>query len=1069
MIGPADPAAQTVEPSPVRVPRLPSPGVVTAAVSGLVAGWIAAGSVGLVGHAFRRGLVWIALGCVLVAAVPRRDRRGPFLVAAGLAIAAAIVGIASELRPLNVLAVVLVLVAAARGQEGPSQRVLRWAAEAVALLALYRLAVTSIPLAWLATDALGTALGRAAGALTGQPLWVGATFAGLDFLVVMLYVALRAARPESQPPARHGRWRRPLLAVAAVVLGHMIYLNALSWSPWIRDQLPAASPPGTPWNPHPLPPGFEAAVKRWSYGDAGHAGETAWYEPVVRVVLRGLFAAGQSLRACLPWNMPLVAAALHAAIAWALFGWMARGPDEPGNLATTPAPSGSSKRRGWALTASAALAAVFAPVVALSLHQPSLEGKKIVLFEKGFLNWEKPRHGNTSFSYGQYSIGMYGMLPIFLRSLGAEPIISPDLSESDLDGADVVVLIFPDKPWKPGQLDRLRRFAERGGALLVLGEHTILDLELLKLQDEELGARLASLYEKLKPLSFQRAGTNREAIEALERQQRQWKQSFDEREVAERLAKAAWAGPLNRFNEVLESTDMQVRFDSATFAVGGWLQSYQALAHPTSAGIGDARNAFGVVIGASLELRWPRQGRWPAWPLVTGLWGWSDPGNPLNYPSLMAKSDDAPGQDPRYDPGERLGDLVLAAEQRIGKGRVVVFGDTSGFTNGVNLGAHEYTSRMFAYLADPGGSPHAPARQVAGLLILLALAAVMLVARRDSALALAALVLGTSLQTCTALTHRAWEIYPDGRSGAGKANHLAYIDEAHLGHFSPESWREDGLMGLCLTLMRNDYLCLMLPHFARERLLDGEQKPRARLLISVAPSRPYSASERQTIKDFVSAGGVFVTTVGYDEAGPSQALLEDFGFYVGGRRWQWLDRGGERAEIVHFKAGTGAANWDDSLGEPKPLGHFKSPYFNGGDYLAYVRFYAAWPIECDDPHQLPVCFFLPDVPLIVIRRYGQGLVTVVGDTAFAQNRNLENRDGSPFEGMRENAVFWRWLLAMLRDGMGEGERWFPRKSDTLPEGQPETPSEKPAASGPKPKLPAGQPEIPSDALPKKGP
>ncbi len=61
--------------------------------------------------------------------------------------------------------------------------------------------------------------------------------------------------------------------------------------------------------------------------------------------------------------------------------------------------------------------------------------------------------------------------------------------------------------------------------------------------------------------------------------------------------------------------------------------------------------------------------------------------------------------------------------------------------------------------------------------------------------------------------------------------------------------------------------------------------------------------------------------------------------------------------------------------------------------------------------------------VIIVRRYGRGLVAVIGDTAFAMNKNLENEDGSPFEGMRENADFWRWFLALL----GEGQMWFPPK------------------------------------------
>ena len=43
----------------------------------------------------------------------------------------------------------------------------------------------------------------------------------------------------------------------------------------------------------------------------------------------------------------------------------------------------------------------------------------------------------------------------------------------------------------------------------------------------------------------------------------------------------------SRINDVLAPTAMRVPFDSALFAIGGWLHSYDALAHPTSAGIGD--------------------------------------------------------------------------------------------------------------------------------------------------------------------------------------------------------------------------------------------------------------------------------------------------------------------------------------------------------------------------------------------------------------------------------------------------------------------------------------------------
>ena len=78
---------------------------------------------------------------------------------------------------------------------------------------------------------------------------------------------------------------------------------------------------------------------------------------------------------------------------------------------------------------------------------------------------------------------------------------------------------------------------------------------------------------------------------------------------------------------------------------------------------------------------------------------------------------------------------------------------------------------------------------------------------------------------------------------------------------------------------------------------------------------------------------------------------------------------------------------------------------------------------------------------------------LVGDTGFVMNKNLEWEDGRAFEGMRENADFWRWYLTDLTDR----PRWIPPK--------PGTPREEPPAE-PIPELrrtPA--PTVPSPAGP----
>ena len=262
-----------------------------------------------------------------------------------------------------------------------------------------------------------------------------------------------------------------------------------------------------------------------------------------------------------------------------------------------------------------------------------------------------------------------------------------------------------------------------------------------------------------------------------------------------------------------------------------------------------------------------------------------------------------------------------------------------------------------------------------------------------------AIGLSASLALCLAADPTGTQVLPDGRTVS--ASNLAYLDAAGLPAYSGESWRPDGTGGLALTLMRNGYMPLSLAELTPQRL------ERAGLLIGGARSRMFSQDEVQTIEQFVERGGILILTVGYDRAEASRPLLKRFGFAVGS---------------------------DDAV-EPAPLGHFKSPYLEAEGRRVYVRFHAAWPIRCADPNARVIAYGRDHQPVIVLRRAGSGKVVLIGDTFFATNQNLEREDGTPFEGLRENADFWRWLIALLRDE----QVWIPPAlrsappSDSTPE------------------------------------
>ncbi len=890
-----------------------------AALLGLFAAWTAAGSAGLMTQSLRQGLALTALLAAAILVVPRRRVAAPEWAALGLGLAAAGLLLAPRLPVSGIAASGLFLLATARLHPAAAGAVLRATGEAVVVLALYRSAYLGLPMVWLAADAVSRGYAALAGFLTRQPLAAGPSFVGMDVLIPSLYLAavlpFRTLRAD----------RRQVLAAAgkgvALVLGcHLLYLVLVSVtprllaldilrSPEVKEPLAGSTPP---------PPGF---LRR--------------------------------LHILLPWNLPFLAAVLQLGIAGGILSRVLR-------RRGWSAPPLPKRPLAWAAHAAVVvLAAVVPAALNWSVPAPEIRGRKVVVFEKGFLNWLKPEHGQ----YGRLSVGMYGMMPAYLESLGLRPLISPDLSAEDLRDASAVVLLFPNEPWEPGQLERLWAFVRGGGALLVMGEHTT------------------------------------------------W-----EKDAEGKLLPAGPGLEVNRFNEVLAPTAMRVAFDSATFAVGGWLHSYEALAHPITAGIRDEENDFGSVIGASLQVRWPAR------PLIIGRWGWADPGDTGSTRAMMGNGN--------YDPGERLGDLVLAAEQPLGKGRVVVFGDTSGLTNGLTVGCHPFTSRLYAYLAGGRGA-HSDARLWLCLAGLAAAVVLLLLYPRPWVFAAAGAAVALSTAVCTVRTHRAWEYLPDGRvrwDGSPRVpNNLAYIDTSHLGPFSPESWRPDGLGGLALTLMRDGFLVLNLPEVSAERLA------RARLLFCCAPLKPFSRAERQVIQDYIRDGGVFLCTVGYEERHASRELLADLGFFVG------------------------VTPEDEAAGrEPLPMGHFKSPFFNGGNYVAYVRFHAAWPVYCSDPRRLVISFYPDGRELIVMRRIGKGLAVVIGDSLFAVNRNLENEGGEPFEGLRENAVFWRWLIALIRDGMGEGERWLPDPTQCTPVS---------AAGAPAGSAPRAQPSAPVEAEP----
>ncbi|MBN2131230.1 MAG: hypothetical protein JW741_17150, partial [Sedimentisphaerales bacterium] len=161
----------------------PAAGAVIAVAAALAAAWIAAGSTGLLGGPLRRVLTLLALGVAVVACRPASAsplRR----LARWLLILPAAYMVTLPLPVANIMAPAVVLACLAFLSAGRQKDTLLTASTAVVVFGSYRLALTAVPWFWSAADFLGRSCGQAAGAIVGRPLWVGATFAGIDFLVL---------------------------------------------------------------------------------------------------------------------------------------------------------------------------------------------------------------------------------------------------------------------------------------------------------------------------------------------------------------------------------------------------------------------------------------------------------------------------------------------------------------------------------------------------------------------------------------------------------------------------------------------------------------------------------------------------------------------------------------------------------------------------------------------------------------------------------------------------------------------------------------------------------------------
>ncbi len=389
------------------------------------------------------------------------------------------------------------------------------------------------------------------------------------------------------------------------------------------------------------------------------------------------------------------------------------------------------------------------------------------------------------------------------------------------------------------------------------------------------------------------------------------------------------AGLMKNFNKILAPVNISFKFDSAMPGRYTWDNLMEERPHPMAVSF---KREIGRSwwVGASIECAFPAE------PVVMGKYCYSDWGYKNNAKNAFLGNR-------KFDYYEALNDHVLAAVTRYGDGKIMAVGDTSSFHNTTFMMTNKFVLNVFRYLSDKGqGHPVTLFHVLTAISIIVVICCAFLTFWNSPNLAtplsfIFVFSLAVLFSNCASKIK-------DTESVDFDKQQIAYIDYSHKGRFDLMSWEDDSIGGLRNNLMRNGYFPMLLRDLSLERLM------RAKLLLLIAPTQPFSQKDTLILRRFVESGGKIILTVGWEESEASLPLLESFELGIDSAPLGWC-------EYEHKKI--------------------------------KIRFHEAWPVVFNENSDTEVICEPMGYPSVVAKKYGQGELIVIADSYFLLNQNLE--------------------------------------------------------------------------------
>jgi hypothetical protein len=396
-------------------------------------------------------------------------------------------------------------------------------------------------------------------------------------------------------------------------------------------------------------------------------------------------------------------------------------------------------------------------------------------------------------------------------------------------------------------------------------------------------------------------------------------------------------GLMNGFNTLLSGFGIEFQFDSAYHSRSTWRGCLSASADAVACGW--ETESPGVAVGASLKLTgWAR-------PLLCGRYAHSDVGSRANVLGSFLGNY-------AYDEGEKLGDIVLVASTTHGRGRVIVFGDTSPFQGSIDYTFPRTVGPILRLLSRPVNFVESHMVRLVAASLLTTILLVCWASRYD-ALSIAAISSMLFLGVGWGLAANR----PQLESPIALGSDCVLIDKTHLpatGHYAA---RVNPVGPLSTNLLRCG---LRVAYFDR---WDRESLSKVRGIAFISPRRTFTRGQIDDLLRFEQAGGIVVLAVGQPEASASRPLLAAHDLELAAR---------PLGTVPHATAGRGRKEQETP------------------------RFLDAWPIvsitgeDLTTALDVDVLYRFEDDTTALFRRRGRGGLLLFSDSRFFSSMNVED-------------------------------------------------------------------------------